>query len=224
LDHFIPEMIAPAPRPDFIQLTVSHYCRVSLAFKNGAKNLEDANDWALSDLAEENDSTNVPVGPKDGLTTPSQRGTIFHSVMEHSTFDLDLAKYKELVVSRALWFGCELTEEEADFLADKALRFQLTEYGHELRETMLASRLYRREWPFWIRLPKDENKIGPILLSGVIDLFYVNEKGHGRLIDYKLSRPGVSFHYDKQLEIYTLAIKKAGFTGELHSKIWYSGA
>jgi hypothetical protein len=224
LDKFIPAMIKPVPVEDFLQISVTSYCRIFAAFKNGATNLETAYRMAWSDQAIEESALNVAVGPKEGPTSPSNRGTIFHSVMETSGFDLDLVGYKSLVIDRATWHGFEPSEDEIEFLAEKAYRFQMSEYGQELKRTMDEGLLYRREWPFWIKIGKDENNFGPIQLSGVVDLFYINKKGQGKLIDFKLAKAGHSLTYEKQLEIYALAIKKAGFSGDLESKIWYSGA
>ncbi|MDR0622385.1 MAG: UvrD-helicase domain-containing protein [Deltaproteobacteria bacterium] len=224
LSRFKTEMILPAPAPEFIQLTVTLYCRLQAAFIEGAADYAEASRIAWSDQAVEDSSFYAQVGPKEGLASAAARGTVFHAVLETSSFDLDLSGYMAMVVDRALWLGFSLTDEEIEFLANKALRFQSCEFGQELKATMDAGRMYRREWPFWLNLPKDKYDVGPLQLSGVIDLFYVNDKGQGRLIDYKLAKPGTSFIYEKQLEIYATAIRKAGFTGDLLSRVWYSGA
>jgi ATP-dependent exoDNAse (exonuclease V) beta subunit len=224
LDRFIPAMILPAPEPEFTQLTVSGYCRIHAAFKNGAASLEEASRAAWSVQAMDDSPLNFSVGPKDGPTSPAERGTLFHSVMENSGFDLDVAGYRALAAEKAKWMGLNPSDEEIEFLALKAHRFQTSEHGQELKRTMDEGRLYRREWPFWLRIEKDEHYSGTVQLSGVVDLFYINDKGQGRLIDFKLAKPGHSHAYEKQLEIYAMAIKKAGFTGELESFIWYSGA
>ncbi|MDR2302038.1 MAG: UvrD-helicase domain-containing protein, partial [Deltaproteobacteria bacterium] len=223
LERFVPELILPAPLPEFTQLPVTQYCRICQAFENGAPDYDEASRLAWTFEANEDSPLGDAVGPREVSATAAERGTVFHAVMEVSTFDLDILAYKNLVLDRSGWLGINLIEEEVEFLAIKALRFQTGEYGQELKATMDAGRFYRREWPFWLNIPKDEYGLGPILLSGVIDLFYVNEKGQGRLIDFKLAKPGPSFAYEKQLEIYSLALKKAGFTGDLLAKIWYSG-
>ncbi|MDR2367809.1 MAG: UvrD-helicase domain-containing protein [Deltaproteobacteria bacterium] len=223
IDDFDPALIRRAPFPEFYQLPVTFYCRVCAAFKNGASGFEEASRIAWSALSVEESPLYASVGPKDGQISPSERGTVFHSILENSPFDLDMAGYRALALEQAHWHGFDLNDDEVEFLASKAHRFQTSEYGHELKEAMDAGRLCRREWPFWMSLPKDENGIGPIQISGVIDLFYVNDKGQGRLIDFKLAKPGPSYVYEKQLEIYTMAVKKAGFKGDILSKIWYSG-
>ncbi|MDR1111068.1 MAG: UvrD-helicase domain-containing protein [Deltaproteobacteria bacterium] len=221
---FIPSMILPAPVDDFIQLRVTEYSRIFAAFKLGAASLEEATRQARSNQQLEDSPIHATVGPREGPTSPVDLGILFHSILETSGFDLDEAAYRSLAREKAVWLGLALSDDEANFLASKALRFQSCEYGQELRRTMDEGRLFRREWPFWLRLEKDEHNFGPIQLSGVVDLFYVNENGHGRVIDYKLAKAGHSLVYEKQLEIYALAIRKAGFAGELEARIWYSGA
>ncbi|MDR0356551.1 MAG: UvrD-helicase domain-containing protein [Deltaproteobacteria bacterium] len=222
--EFLPAMVKPARLSDFFQLSVSMYCRIFAAFKKGAPTIDDAYRMAWMNESLDEIAFVTPVGPKDGPTSPTHRGVIFHAMMEASSFDLDEQGYRALASEKAAWKGYLPSDEEIAFLASKAMRFQLSDYGQELKQTMEAGRLYRREWPFWLRIDRDEYNFGPIHLGGVIDLFYVNDKGQGRIIDYKLAKASPSPVYDKQLEIYAMAVKKAGFTGELETKLWYSGA
>ncbi|MDR1295902.1 MAG: UvrD-helicase domain-containing protein [Deltaproteobacteria bacterium] len=222
-DGFIPAMVV-APKPDgFLQLTVTGYCRIFAALRAGAKDFDEAFRRALAWEIQDESTLRAPVGPKDGPTSPSNRGTLFHAIMEVSGMDLDEASCRALVLNRAAWLGFFPSADEVDFLVAKVLRFQNSDQGQELKQTMDEGRLYRREWPFWLRLERDEHGYGPVLLSGSVDLFYMNEKGLGRIVDYKLARGGSSVAYEKQLEIYALAVKKAGFAGELDARLWYSG-
>jgi ATP-dependent exoDNAse (exonuclease V) beta subunit len=61
-------------------------------------------------------------------------------------------------------------------------------------------------------------------LNGIIDLFYINDKGKGQIIDYKLSEPKEAWNkeiYQMQIEIYAKALKEAGVCDKPEKLLWY---
>jgi ATP-dependent exoDNAse (exonuclease V) beta subunit len=165
------------------------------------------------------------VGPK-GPTGAAERGTLFHAVMEATTLDWSEALYFSELTREAKAMGLAPEARELAFLAAKALAFQKSEDGRLAAEALAAGRLVRREWPFWLRLEGDELGEGVIHLSGVVDLFFVDADGAGRIVDYKLapSRNPRRGAYKRQMELYARAIVQAGFLGpgRLTAKLWYS--
>jgi hypothetical protein len=217
-----PSLILPPPEPQAMYMKVTLYCRLYAAFKLGAPDFKTAMEAALGQTMEGQESGG-PVGPK-GPTSPVDRGILFHAIMEVSDFKLNEQGYCKLIAQKAQELGLTPDSAETAFLAAKAMSFQNSGIGRELVQTLAQEdHFIRREWPFWLRLEKDEYQIGPITLNGTIDLFFVNTQGLGRVVDYKLAQEHQDLSYIKQIEIYSLAIKKAGFKGEIKSDLWFSG-
>jgi ATP-dependent helicase/nuclease subunit A len=164
-------------------------------------------------------------GP-EGPTEAPQRGTLFHAVMEITDFDWSEARYLDALSKRAKAMGLAPSSEELVFLASRALLFQEDDLGKEAAAALREGRLVQREWPFFLRLDSDELGPGVISLSGMIDLFFVDSLGRGRVVDYKLSGPRNHHRgaYKRQKEIYRQAVQMAGFLepDKVLADLWYS--
>ncbi|MDR1079506.1 MAG: hypothetical protein LBQ79_00705 [Deltaproteobacteria bacterium] len=151
-----------------------------------------------------------------------EQGIIVHAILESTDFASDLESYRAAVRRAADANGIALSDVMEDELAGHALRFQESRMGREVREALEAGREVWREWPFWFRMEDDGLGRGPVTLSGVVDLFYVNSRGEGVLVDYKLFRPRDAASYDRQVEIYAKALRSAtGFAGTVVAELRY---
>jgi hypothetical protein len=157
-----------------------------------------------------------------GGTGHREQGIVAHAMLEASDFASDMEAYRAMAGRVAESFGLALSDELKETLAARAWRFQEGPMGREVREAMEAGREVWREWPFWLRLEEDGEGRGPVVLSGVVDLFYVNSKGEGVVVDYKLFRPRDEEAYRRQVEIYVRALRSAtGFAGNINGEIVY---
>ncbi|MDR0882623.1 MAG: UvrD-helicase domain-containing protein [Candidatus Adiutrix sp.] len=208
-------LIEPLPPSGYLTMPVTTYCHlaVGVEIKNGADVDRAEGEVDLYDYKS--------IGPP-GPTPPNQRGTLFHSVMEKSDFNLAGNELKELVRQEANLLAIAASDREIDFIAEKILDFQNSRYGRELAGALAGGLPVFRELPFWLRLDKDEAGRGPIFLTGAIDLFYLTEDGQAQIVDYKLSKPTRQNIYLKQIDLYALAIKEAGFQGEIRADLWFA--
>jgi ATP-dependent exoDNAse (exonuclease V) beta subunit len=218
-----PALVLPLPDNRSLSMKVTLYCRFYSAMKQGAPSFKEAMQEALSGDFMESQMVHGAVGPK-GPTSPLDRGILFHAALEVTDFSLTEQDYRKLLSQKAQELALTPSAEEITFLAGKALTLQNSAIGQELTEVLsMENSIVRREWPFWLRLEKDEFDFGPITLSGTMDLFFVNKSGLGRVVDYKLAKTSHGEAYNKQIELYSLAVKKAGFKGKIKTNIWFSG-
>lgn len=150
--------------------------------------------------------------------TAAERGTVFHSVMQHIPLDPPPTEETvraalERMVEREL-----LTEEQRDAVDTAAIAsFFRTELGLRL----VGARQVRREVPFSFGLPASDVygvQAGPesadvIMLQGVIDCVFEEEDGLV-LLDYKTdqlkgrSPQSIAEGYRLQLELYARAVER----------------
>ncbi|MDR1656810.1 MAG: UvrD-helicase domain-containing protein [Deltaproteobacteria bacterium] len=214
---FEPALVRPLSRNKVLSMSVTGYCKLF-------------NYLSKPDSEFDDDPTSVvhggrPVGPL-GPTSPADRGTLFHAVMEVTDFNQSQGDYLDLLNQQAQKLGLTPTADELDFLASKAISFQNSIFGQQAAETLAQERQIEREWEFWLKLDINKFNQGPIFLSGKMDLFYVDRHGQGFIIDYKLGeRGGNEAIYQMQLELYASAVRQAGFadSSRLETHLWYSG-
>lgn len=146
--------------------------------------------------------------------TPTERGTAYHTVMQHlplTTLSTDIAAILDGLVAKQLLTGAQRAGiADADIAAFVASPLYAELAG--------ATEVYR-ELPFSLGIPAGElhpeladvRVEQPILMQGVIDCLYV----HGDdfvLLDYKTDRvttpAAVGERYRKQLELYAKAIEQ----------------
>ncbi|WP_179037989.1 UvrD-helicase domain-containing protein [Paenibacillus sp. URB8-2] len=174
--------------------------------------------------------------------TPAERGTVYHTVMQHIPLEgeVGLAEVKE-TLARLVQL-CILTEEQAAAVdPEKAAAF----YDHPLGRRLLASPWKRREMPFSYMVPASEAYRGlqaldrassellgesgtaspSVLIQGVIDCLF-REEGRLILLDYKsdaiLEHKGgleaLEEKYRYQLSLYSEAL--GDILGEEIAESW----
>ena len=134
--------------------------------------------------------------------------------MQHLNFKEEYTgqSVKELIDN--LLFRKKITKLEAENIdINKILNFTKSNIWQEVRN----SKLVEREKPFYITIPSEEIYGGDIkeeiLVQGIIDLYYINEKNELILVDYKTDyvkkKEELIEKYSKQLELYKRALEEA---------------
>ena len=116
---------------------------------------------------------------EDEKITPSQKGTIMHLCMKKLDFsrDYNYEDIKNLV--NYLVVKDFITQKEADSInINQILQFTKSNIWTDLRK---AKKCYKEE-PFYINVEEQGENI---LVQGIIDLYYINEKDELVLLDYK---------------------------------------
>ena len=146
--------------------------------------------------------------------TPTQKGTLLHLCMQNLNVkeEYTLEKINKLI--ETLQLQKKITQVEANNINVNAiLHFVKSNIFQELRN----AKLVEREKPFYIYLPANEimevSTKEKILVQGVIDLFYINQKGELILVDYKtdyIQQEQILIErYKKQLDLYKQALEEA---------------
>ncbi len=177
------------------------------------------------------DSLTEPASFKNReIFTPAQRGTIYHTLLEHLDFRAawacgDTAARRDEVEDTLRWLAEKqfLTEEETAVI-DVGIIMKLVD--SELGQRMAAAEaegLLRREQPFNLKMNLDPDGSGiptEVIVQGVIDSYFAEEDGLV-LVDYKTSRirPGaegvalekekqrIAAQYQTQIDIYRRALE-----------------
>lgn len=107
-----------------------------------------------------------------------------------------------------------ITEKEAENINRKAiLKFTQSEIWKEMQQ----AKEVQKEKPFYITVPAkeiyQEEIEEEILVQGIIDLYYINQKDELILVDYKTdfveTEEELINKYGKQLELYKKALEEA---------------
>ncbi len=107
-----------------------------------------------------------------------------------------------------------ITSQEAENINPMAiLKFTQSSIWEEMKE----AKEIQKEKPFYITLPAkevyDEEVEENILIQGMIDLYYINQKEELILVDYKTdfvkNEKELIEKYQKQLELYQKALEEA---------------
>lgn len=146
--------------------------------------------------------------------TGSRKGTIIHLCMQklNPKEDYTIQKINNILEDLILKNIITIEEKEAINI-NKIYNFTKAKIWEELKRASLIE----REKPFYINIPaKDiyKNEIeDDILVQGIIDLYYINEKDELILVDYKTdfvnSEAELVEKYNVQLEIYKKALEEA---------------
>ncbi|MDR1871432.1 MAG: UvrD-helicase domain-containing protein [Deltaproteobacteria bacterium] len=180
-------------------------------------------------LSEERDYAEIegkvgPIGPTEARV----KGVLFHALLEETDYAWDLEKYINRLHFLAKRESATLTKEEAEYIAGRAMAFQDSPLGRDAAAAFNAGRYFFREENFWLKVvapakngPKGSEEV-TYILNGVIDLFFLREDGRGQVVDYKLAKNKGVKAYNRQLEIYKLALRKAGFSNEVLGELWYA--
>ena len=146
--------------------------------------------------------------------TGSKKGSIIHLCMQklNPKEEYTLEKIKDILEKLVLKNIITIEEKEA-INVNKIYNFTRSKIWEELKKASLIE----REKPFYINIPaKDiyEKDIeDDILVQGIIDLYYINEKNELILVDYKTdfvnSEEELVEKYNVQLQIYKKALEEA---------------
>ena len=146
--------------------------------------------------------------------TGSQKGTLLHLCIQKLDISkqYDLNEIKKLI--KDLTNKEIITELEAKNINCNAiLNFINSDIWKEMKK---AKEIYR-ERPFYITLPAkeiyNEDVEDTVLVQGIIDLYYINEKDEIILVDYKTdfvqTEEELIYKYKIQLELYKKALEDA---------------
>lgn len=182
---------------------------------------ETATNSLLTPETEENNETNLPK-PKflnkdeEKKLTPAQKGTLMHLCLQklEPSIEYTLENLQEMI--EKMQRSGIINQKEADSInKNKIIQFTKSEIWQELKT---AQKIYK-EKPFYIEIPaseiEKENEKDMVLVQGIIDLFYINEKGELVLVDYKTDfvaegeEKKLIEKYKKQLELYKMALEKS---------------
>jgi len=186
------------------------------------------------------DSTGELMVPEDDCTYPeflkpektisgSDRGTIYHHIMELIPFAANMPKNAVKATLDGMVKDGRLKQEDRDAVNDnKFVKFFASELGIRMCRAEDAGTL-RREQPFVIGLPAkelypDSESDEIVLVQGVIDAFFEEEDGIV-LMDYKTDRihedakAELTKKYQSQLGYYRTALEK--LTGKPVKEVWF---
>lgn len=147
--------------------------------------------------------------------TPTERGTAYHTVMQHMPFEmggLQIPSFMDNLVSQQLLTEAQRQRVDAEHLQTFVKSPLYTQLAQ-------ADAVYR-ELPFSLGIPAGElhpelsgdSATKPILMQGVIDCLFEID-GNLHLLDYKTDRvtttpADIGERYRKQLELYARAIEQ----------------
>lgn len=186
------------------------------------------------DMGEENTAhirmETMPVFMREEKLAPNEKGTVYHLIMSNLDFNRIRTEGTEIIdeeCKRLAEEGLVSEESMRTVCAENNIRaFFESDIG---KRALNSSRVFREE-PFQISIPVseydpsldeifDDNGIKKykdetIILQGIIDLFFVEEKGNAVLVDYKTDNVAnnsieeIKKRYEVQLELYSDAVKK----------------
>ena len=183
----------------------------------------------MSFNATEDDSTYPEFLKPEKTISGSDRGTIYHHVMELIPFAENIPKNAVKSALELMVKDGSLKQEERDAINDtKLVKFFSSELGKRMCHAEDAGKL-RREQPFVIGLPAkevfpDSESEEIVLVQGVIDAFFEEEDGLV-LMDYKTDRihedakAELTKKYRSQLRYYRTALEK--LTGKPVKEVWF---
>jgi len=158
----------------------------------------------------------------------SDRGTLYHYVMEQLPMERDLTKEEITAFLDGLVADGKLRQEEREAVFDwKIQKFTESELGMRMAVAKKRGKL-RTEQPFVIGLPakevyKESESEELILVQGIIDAFF-EEEGGLILMDYKTdfvkedAKTELTAKYEVQLAYYRRALEQ--LTGSSVKEVW----
>ncbi len=177
----------------------------------------------------EDDSTYPEFLKPEKTISGSDRGTIYHHVMELIPFAENMPKHAVKDTLDAMVKEGSLKQEDREAVNDtKFVKFFASDLGIRMCSAEDAGTL-RREQPFVIGLPAkelytDSDSDEIVLVQGVIDAFFEEEDGLV-LMDYKTdyihedAKTELTKKYQSQLGYYRIALEK--LTGKPVKEVWF---
>lgn len=180
----------------------------------------DETDETIEEIEDKKDFSKIIDTPnflvEEEKITGAKKGTLMHLCMQKmvESKDYSLEDIKNLVgklVQKEI-----ILPKEAEAINVK----QLLEYTKSnLWKELKKAKEIHKEQPFYLNIPAKEvsdcNTDDLILVQGIIDLYYINEKGELILVDYKTDYINLDEEeilitkYSKQLELYKRALEKS---------------
>ena len=184
------------------------------AIKNNAKIVNLLSDKQLEKTLD----MKVPnFAKEESEITGAKRGTLIHLCMQLLENDQDYTKQELETWVKTLVEKELITKKEADAIPISILiNYVKSDLWKELRK---AQEIHKEE-PFYLHIPasklfKDEHLTEKIVAQGVIDLYYINDKGELILVDYKTDyvengeKQKLIEKYKEQLSLYKQALEKS---------------
>ena len=210
-----------------VKVTVSELKRLHLE----AEEQESAQEVRplVQEVLPEDDNTYPEFLKPEKTISGSDRGTIYHHVMELIPFVEGMSKDAVHATLAAMVQEGRLKQEERDAVNDwKLVKFFASELGRNMCRADAAGTLHR-EQPFVMGLPAkelypDSNSDELVLVQGVIDAFFEEEDGLV-LMDYKTdyiyedAKTELTKKYQSQLAYYRRALEK--LTGKQVKEVWF---
>ena len=157
----------------------------------------------------------VPEFLKEEVQISSARkGSLIHLCLQHinEKEEYTLAKIETLI--KTFEQKQIITKKEAEVIPTKdLLDYTKSDLFHKLKQ----AKEIHKETPFYFDMPAKEivkkEVEEPILVQGIIDLYYIDKENHMILVDYKTDfvkkEEELIKKYHKQLEIYKRALEAA---------------
>ena len=169
-------------------------------------------------FAEETNNTTkrkIPSFAQDKKLSGSKRGTIVHLILSKITNEKNMEEANNLI--EKLVAKNAITEEEKASIDMNIIKNYL---NSELYNEILQAKEVHRETPFYLNIDSGEIYEGtnePILVQGVIDIYYMSKNNELVLVDYKTDyikeketgRKELIEKYKSQLDLYKRALEKA---------------
>ena len=169
-------------------------------------------------FAEETNNTTkrkIPSFAQDKKLSGSKRGTIVHLILSKITNEKNMEEANNLI--EKLVAKNAITEEEKASIDMNIIKNYL---NSELYNEILQAKEIHREIPFYLNINSGEiyeKTNEPILVQGVIDIYYISKNDELVLVDYKTDyikeketgKEELTQKYKAQLDLYKRALEKA---------------
>ena len=174
-----------------------HFCP-QLYYFNSILGLQGINEgyWTESDYAEGEDGSNL----KDDELPGHELGNIVHRVFKNYHFSED--NLKEYIKKELSVFGLDTNQNSIDLVANWVNSF----YNSDIGKEVISGKQQKRETSFIFNYRHN-------LIRGQIDLFYFNNEGLLKIIDYKANDitiaeiPEKVKFYQLQMQLYARALE-----------------
>lgn len=169
------------------------------------------------DLQRESDSIEIPLrskklksfetNPKEHIDC-SKRGTLIHKILQRLS---NIANKNSKIDINEIIDGVGLNEYETKFIKTQSKIFE-NYVESDLFEELKKAKEIHTEKAFFMNF-KYDNLEDKVLVQGVIDLYFINEKGEIILVDYKTdnvsSEDELVERYKIQLDLYNEALTRS---------------
>ena len=168
---------------------------------------------ALKEINSIKENTKVPSFAQDKKLSGARRGTIVHLILSKITNEQSLNEVSNLI--EKLVAKNAITEEEKSLIDMKIIENYL---NSKLYNEILQAKEIHRETPFYLNINSGEIYEGtnePILVQGVMDLYFISKDDELVLVDYKTdyikenAEKELKEKYKSQLDLYKRALEKA---------------